>query len=102
VVRVGDLTIDKRTLRVRIGGRERTLSAHQFRLLMCLALRANQLVPIADIGQAIWGQEKDYSAAAVRVEIHRLRKVIGQSQNVKINTIVKLGYLLRTLDSLTP
>src|SRR5262245_36824616 len=92
-------TLDFRVLgpvAVREEGSELALPGGKPRsLLAFLLLRANQVVPVEDVVDALWGDEAPQSARhAVEVHVSRLRSTLGQSMSERLLTRFG-GYSLR-------
>ena len=69
-------------LEVADGGRPTPLgSGRQMRLLSCLLLHPNEVVPRDLLIEALWGERAPKTADnALRVQVHTLRKLLGQKR----------------------
>src|SRR5206468_8328387 len=85
-------------LEVRAGGELLTIKGvKERRLLGCLLSRANSVVPVGDIIEALWGADPPRSAAkSVQVYVVRVRKMLGgrTGENALISRQGQ-GYVLR-------
>src|SRR5215468_24483 len=85
-------------LEVRAGGELLTIKGvKERRLLGCLLSRANSVLPVGDIIEALWGADPPRSAAkSVQVYVVRVRKMLGGAagENGLISRLGR-GYVLR-------
>ncbi len=88
---IGGLEIDLSARRLHRGGVEVELTAREWRLLECLALRAGQIVPRAEIEQRIYDELAEPMSNVVDAAIYGLRRKIGTDL---IRTRRGLGYML--------
>jgi DNA-binding SARP family transcriptional activator len=86
-------------LLVRSGGAEVPIRrGHQRALLALLLLEANQVVPIEEITEVLWGSAPPVSApVAIRSYIRGLRLALGEADRQRISTQPH-GYLIRIAD----
>jgi DNA-binding SARP family transcriptional activator len=86
-------------LLVRSGGAEVPIRrGHQRSLLALLLLHANQVVPIEEITEALWGPAPPTSApVAIRSYIRWLRLALGEAGRQRVSTQPR-GYLIRVAD----
>ena len=82
-------------LTVRVGGSGVTVTAGKQRVLLAaLLLRANQVVPAAELGRFIWdGSPPETARVTLQNYIKRLRQVLGQIGPERIVTR-PAGYLI--------
>ena len=92
---IGDLEVDLVARRLRRAGIEIDLTAREWRLLECLALRAGQIVPRAEIEQRIYDELAEPMSNVVDAAVYGLRRKIGADL---IRTRRGLGYVLETED----
>ena len=86
VLRVGELTVDPLTRRVRLGGREIVLSAKEFALLHALALEPTRVVPKAELLRDVWGYASIGATRTVDAHACRLRaKLAGGPERYVVN-----------------
>jgi WD40 repeat protein/DNA-binding SARP family transcriptional activator len=85
-------------LEARAGGELLTIKGvKERRLLGCLLSRANSVLPVGDIIEALWGADPPRSAAkSVQVYVVRVRKMLGGAagENALISRLGR-GYVLR-------
>lgn len=95
---IGDLHIDTRKRRAKIGDRWVTLPPIQYRLLLTLAQRAGEVVGYRELIKRVWGYEAEETEARdlVKVHIRQIRRRLGL--NLKdfnyIHTMRGFGYML--------
>ena len=91
VVKVGELEIDTATKRVKLAGREVTLSAREYALLEALASRPGAYLTRAQLEERLYGWEEEIASNAVEVHIHALRRKLDPEL---IRNVRGLGYTL--------
>ena len=93
---VGDLELDRAAHRVTVGGRAVALTPKEFQLLVYLASRAGEAVPVADILNCVWGREWVGETQTVYVHISWLRRKIEEdaARPRRIHTVRGIGYRL--------
>jgi two-component system, OmpR family, copper resistance phosphate regulon response regulator CusR len=75
---VGPLTLDTRGRRVRVRGREVSLTAKEYALLEYLARRAGDVVSRGDIAEHVWDEHYDPLSNVVDVYVQRLRRKLDR------------------------
>lgn len=75
-IRAGDLEIDPKRRRVRVGGREAELTAREFDLLHHLARQPGRVYTRAQLLEQVWGYGHEGYAHTVNSHINRLRAKI--------------------------
>ncbi len=91
VMRVGDLALDLRTRRARVGQREVELSAREFALAELLFRHPGQVLSREQILNNVWGYGFDPGSNIVDVYIGYLRKKLGRDS---ITSVRGMGYRL--------
>jgi DNA-binding response OmpR family regulator len=78
-IQIGDLKIEPGQYRAWVGPEALKLSTTEFRLLECLALQPNKVVPLESLIQTTHGMEADYSEASdlLRPMVRSLRRKMG-------------------------
>jgi DNA-binding response OmpR family regulator len=95
---VGALTIDTRSRRVRVRGRDVALTAKEYALLEYLVRRAGDVVTRGDIAEHVWDEHHDPLSNVVDVYVQRLRRKLDQSGSESfITTRRGEGYQLVTI-----
>mgnify|MGYP001006644473 FL=1 len=87
----GDLTLDLRTQRVKVGSTWKDLSRREVGLLETLMRHPGQILSRAQLLSMVWGMDFDPGSNVVDVYIRTLRKKIGAE---KVETIRGSGYRL--------
>ena len=75
-IAIGALTLDTRTRRALVRGRELALTAKEYALLEYLARRAGEVVSRSEIAEHVWDEHSDPLSNVVDVYIQRLRRKI--------------------------
>lgn len=91
-LRVGDVTLDLRTRRARVGDDEVELSAREFSLAELLFRHPDQVLSRQQILSHVWGYDFDPGSNVVDVYIRYLRNKLGPDL---IETVRGMGYRLR-------
>lgn len=95
ILRIADLEIDTVSKRVRRDGQSVDLTAREYALLECLALRANQVVSRSEIWDSVYAFNDDAQSNVVDVYIGYLRRKLNDGGRVNlIHTRRAQGYLL--------
>lgn len=79
-VHVGDLVIDAQAHSVTNGGLPLALTPTEFRLLVALARRADEVVSYRQLLAEVWGAASVESMESLRLYIHYLRQKLGDDQ----------------------
>lgn len=87
----GDLTLDLRTRRAVVGGREVELSAREFSLVEMFLRHAGAVLSREQILSAVWGYDFDPGSNVVDVYVSYLRRKLGAD---RIQTVKRMGYRL--------
>jgi two-component system copper resistance phosphate regulon response regulator CusR len=98
VIRIGDLEIDTTARRVERGGREVSLTPHEYALLEALAANEGRTLSREVILERVWRDDESISNT-VSFHVASLRKKIDADFPVKlIHTVHGVGYVLRGPD----
>jgi len=87
----GDLTLDLRTRRANVDGREVDLSAREFGLLEAFLRHPGQVLSREQLLSQVWGYDFDPSSNVVDVYVRYLRNKIGAD---RVQTVRGMGYRL--------
>ena len=91
VVRIGDVTLDERQMRVTLRGVPVALSPLEYRLLAYLAHNRGRVVSQLELLEHVYGQNREFDSNALEVLVGRLRRKIGSDL---IETRRGFGYLV--------
>jgi two-component system, OmpR family, response regulator len=91
ILSVNGLSLDTRSGKVTIEGKQISLTSHEFRLLSYLMHHPNEVVDKAILGEHIYPYNEDPDSNTIEVFIGRLRKKIPDGV---IETVRGLGYRL--------
>jgi DNA-binding response OmpR family regulator len=94
VLRVGELTIDPATRRVRLADRPVQLSAKEFALLHALALDPARVYPKADLLRDVWGYLSPGATRTVDAHACRLRRKLSAGARPYVQNVRGVGYRL--------
>jgi two-component system copper resistance phosphate regulon response regulator CusR len=95
VIRVGDLEVNTLGRTTRRGGKEISLTPHEFSLLEALVRNAGRTLTRETIQEVVWGDDESYSNV-VSFHVASLRKKIDAEFPVRlIHTVYGVGYVLR-------
>ncbi|KAG8150354.1 response regulator transcription factor [Burkholderia catarinensis] len=95
VLRVADLSLDRRTRRASRGGRDLQLQHREYLLLECLMRHAGQVVTRSMLLEAAWDYQFEPRGNVIDMHVHRLRgKIDRDFARPLIHTVVGAGYML--------
>jgi two-component system copper resistance phosphate regulon response regulator CusR len=94
LVQVGDLRIDLVRRNVEDAGRRIELSALEFSLLRALAEAKGRVLSRRELLRQVWDIDFETGTNAVDVQVARLRRKIGKSGPLLVQTVVGQGYRL--------
>ncbi len=101
-VRLGNVTLDRVTQRVRVGEQEMHLTAREFQLLSHLVSRPEEIVGRADLLERVWQMRFDTRTNVVEATVSRLRRKLKESGSTAVLDAVRgRGYVLRS-ESVVP
>ena len=89
----GQIMITLSSQRVRVGGKEVTLTPKEYALLLCLMRNRNTVLSREQLLVKCWGYDYEGEARAVDTHIKRLREKLGAAAAC-IKTVIKAGYKL--------
>ena len=95
---LGDLAIDYGPRRVRLAGREASLTATEFDLLRVLSLNAGNVVTTEVLLRRVWGQRGAGNAGRVRSVVKRIRRKIGDDAGQPVYIFNEHGVGYRMAD----
>ena len=93
---VNDIMIDGRSKEVQVDGRTVALTSTEFRLLEFFLRNRNRVVSRMEILEKVWGIDFNMSTNVVDVYVNYLRKKLGGEGKKRIQTVVGMGYVLKT------
>lgn len=96
VMTSGDLTLDSAARTVERAGREINLTAREFDILEYLMQNKGRVLTRDKLANHIWNYDYDGGSNVIDVYIHHLRKKVdGEYEEKKINTVKGVGYVFR-------
>ncbi|MEL3889339.1 response regulator transcription factor [Ferrovibrio sp. MS7] len=96
-VRAGILSVSKLQHVAMVGQRQVRLSVMQYRLLVLLATRAGQVVPLDAIAKELWNHDGEHERQSLRVLVKKLRDKIepNPARAMLLQTEPGIGYRLK-------
>lgn len=91
LLRDGEITLNRQTHEVTVGGEQRFLPNKEFLLLQTLMERKGVTVTREQLLESVWGAEFDGVDRVVDNHVKKLRKAISPYGNY-IHTVIKTGY----------
>jgi DNA-binding response OmpR family regulator len=91
IVRIGDITLDDRQMKVSVRGVPVALSPLEYRLVAYLILHRGRVVSMHELSENIYGHDDAHDSNAIEVLIGRVRKKLGAEL---IETRRGFGYLV--------
>jgi len=96
VLRIGDLELNTQTVEVKRGGKNISLSQHEFKLLQYLLSNKERVLTREMILNRVWEYSLDVDTRVVDVYIGYLRKKIDHGfNNQLIHSVRGFGYVIR-------
>jgi len=95
VLNAGPISVDVPSCRVTVEGREVSLTALEFRLLVELLQKRGRVLSRDQLLDTVWGIEADIVTRTVDAHVKRLRDKLGPAADL-VETVRGLGYRLRT------
>lgn len=93
VLQLGDIIVDRRSLRVHRGDKELKVGPTEFRLLEFLMERKGRVFTRGQLLDGIWGRETEIDERTVDVHVGRLRKILNKVPGKDpIRTVRGAGY----------
>jgi DNA-binding response OmpR family regulator len=96
VLEVGPLRLDPLERTLVVYGEQLRLTANEMRLLHCLMVHSNSVVPSATLAREVWGYDDPATRDVVRTTVHRLRRKVRDDSPERrfIQTIPGVGLKL--------
>jgi DNA-binding response OmpR family regulator len=100
IISIGALAINFSRHQVSVGGKEISLTATEFKILVCLVERPGRVQSRDNIINAVWNYTSDNVAETRTIDTHikRLRQKLGDAGNL-IKTIRCFGYKIECLEA---
>jgi two-component system response regulator VicR len=94
---VGSITLNLTAHSVTKAGQRVSLTVTEFRLLHCLMLNKDRVVPTSQLLKQVWGYQDPGGSDVVRVTVHRLRRKLEEdpARPRLLHTILGVGVLLK-------
>ena len=93
--RFGNTVFSYNTNELRTASSKVLITSRQADILRLLALNVNQAVSRDRLLEAVWGAASYANSLALNVQITYLRKALKNDPSVKIESLMKKGYVLR-------
>lgn len=98
VITAGPLRIDRAAHRVEVEGREVTLTATEYNLLLVLAERRGRVQSRSQLLEAVWHANPDIQTRTVDMHLQRLRAKLGSASRY-LETVRGFGYRFGASDA---
>jgi DNA-binding response OmpR family regulator len=93
----GPVSVDGARRRVHVGDREVRLTRKEFDLLAELVRRPGLVLTREQLLERVWGYDHPGETRTVDVHVRQLRKKLGEPTAQAIETVVGVGYRMRSL-----
>ena len=90
-MRCGDITLNKKTMLVKVKGREITINSREYFLLLYLLENKGSVLTRNSILEHVWGDDLDVNDRVVDTTIRRLRGCLAEAAG-QIKTVIGRGY----------
>jgi two-component system OmpR family response regulator len=94
LLKAGDIEMDLLSRKVKRSGKVIELQAREFQLLEYLLKFKGQLVTRTMLLEGVWDYHFDPQTSVIDVHISRLRKKLGDTDNILIKTVRGAGYII--------
>ena len=95
IYRFGNTVFNYNTNELRTASSKVLITSRQADILRLLALNVNNAVPRDQLLEAVWGAVSYANSLALNVQITYLRKALKNDPSVRIESLMKKGYVLR-------
>lgn len=92
IINVGGLTVDMRSMQVKRGDKDISLTPKEYELLVLFVRNPNTALYRDTIYERVWGGEMEYGSKTVNLHVQRLRKKVGWDKELQV--VNKVGYRL--------
>lgn len=97
-INIGQYYFDYANLDLAFNGESKGLTQREADILYYLATRPNQVIRRSDILEDIWGKDDYFYGRSLDVFISRLRKYLGQDDDISIENVHSVGFKLNFPD----
>ena len=91
ILRCGAISLDKKTMLVKVSGREIVINAKEYFLLVYLLENKGSVLTRQNILEHVWGDDLDVNDRVVDNTIRRLRECLGKASG-QVKTAIGRGY----------
>jgi DNA-binding response OmpR family regulator len=91
-----DISLDAENRRIRIGGREETLTRTEYQLLHLFIQKAGRTLPRRYLLRYLWNSDDQFRTRSIDMHVSHLRRKLAPS-SCRIDTVRPLGYKLTTV-----
>lgn len=95
-IKVGNSKFDFSSQVIVVGGKKKSLTFRENKLLQYFALRQNQVLEREMISSNVWGDEGVIVGRSLDVFVSRLRKILKEDSTVQIKNVHGVGYRMET------
>lgn len=95
IYRFGNTVFNYNTNELRTASSKVLITSRQADILRLLALNVNNAVPRDQLLEVVWGAVSYANSLALNVQITYLRKALKNDPSVRIESLMKKGYVLR-------
>ena len=92
-LQAGEITVERSSHTVWVGGKKASLTPKEYALLECLMRNRNMVMSREQLLVQCWGYDYEGESRAVDTHIKRLREKLGKYSDC-IKTVIKAGYRL--------
>ena len=96
MIESGGLRIDDAAREAAFDGRALTLTAREFDLLRFFARNPGRVLAREELLRKVWGYDYLGETRTVDVHVRRLRQKLGEPVDVRLETVVGVGYRWRS------
>lgn len=98
IKQLGDLTIDSKSYKAVLKGKEITLTSKEFQILDFFTSNPSQVFTKSQVYENVWGYSEFMDENTIAVYVKRLREKLGEFGEKSIKTIWGVGYKWETIE----
>ncbi|WP_312186040.1 response regulator transcription factor [Sphingobacterium sp.] len=96
VLEVGDVLLNKATMELRVGEQTvQRLTGREFEVWKFLLENTERILSREEMLNTLWGENDYFMGRSLDVFISKIRKTLLKSKKVKIETVYKVGFIMR-------
>ncbi|MGF7023679.1 response regulator transcription factor [Sphingobacterium sp.] len=96
VLEIGDVSLQSDTMELKVGNQIlQRLTGREFEVWKFLLENTERILSREEILNALWGENDYFMGRSLDVFISKIRKILIKSEKVRIETVYKVGFIIR-------